>query len=84
MSKDAKKKAVVEGIRRCGSLRKLAEKLGVRSQAISQWEIVPAKRVLALEAETGVSRYELRPDLYGPAPNVRVRHSSRQRLASAA
>ena len=84
MSKEAKRiakeKAVREGSRRHGSLRKLAEKLGVTSQAISQWSEVPAKRVLAFEVETGVSRYELRPDIYGPMPVQR----RRERPAAAA
>ena len=82
MSKVAKQKAVDAGIRRFGSLRKLAERLGVRSQAISQWDQVPAKRVLAIEAETGVSRYELRPDIYGEAPVIRhVRPTNKRPLS---
>jgi hypothetical protein len=42
----------------------------ISSQAVSQWERVPAARCLVIEAATkgGVSRHELRPDLYGPAP----------------
>lgn len=42
----------------------LAAKLGISSQAVVQWDIVPPRRVLAVEAATGVSRHELRPDLY--------------------
>lgn len=42
----------------------LATRLGVTPQAISQWDKVPALRVLAVEAASGVSRHELRPDLY--------------------
>jgi DNA-binding transcriptional regulator YdaS (Cro superfamily) len=40
----------------------------VSPQAISKWSRVPAERVLEVERLTGVSRYELRPDVYGPAP----------------
>jgi DNA-binding transcriptional regulator YdaS (Cro superfamily) len=29
---------------------------------------VPIERVAAVEALTGVSRHELRPDIFGPAP----------------
>ncbi|WP_121041978.1 transcriptional regulator [Stenotrophomonas rhizophila] len=40
---------------------------GVSSQAVSQWKRVPAEHVLAIEAATGVSRHDLRPDVFGPA-----------------
>lgn len=46
----------------------MAKLLGISRQAIGQWKAVPAERVLALESISGISRYELRPDLYGPAP----------------
>ncbi|RYC10376.1 transcriptional regulator [Ciceribacter ferrooxidans] len=39
---------------------------GVTSQAVSQWQRVPANRVLDVERVSGVSRHELRPDIYGP------------------
>jgi len=48
--------------------RGLARKLGgISPQAISQWRRVPATRVLAVEAATGVPRSELRPDIYPPS-----------------
>ena len=47
-----------------GGMRALARTLGVSQPAISGWKRVPAGRVLAVEASTGVSRSELRPDLY--------------------
>lgn len=47
----------------------LAEKIGgITPQAVSQWSKVPPARVLDVERITGVSRHDLRPDLYGPAP----------------
>ncbi len=47
----------------------LAKALGdITPQAISQWTKVPAERVLDVERITGVSRYELRPDIFGPHP----------------
>lgn len=42
----------------------LAAKLDITPQAISQWKRVPAERVIAVEAASGVSRHDLRPDLY--------------------
>ena len=41
----------------------------ITPQAISQWEVTPALRVLEVEKATGVSRYRLRPDIY-PVDNV--------------
>lgn len=37
----------------------------ITPQAISQWKVVPPTRVLAVEKVTGISRHELRPDIYG-------------------
>jgi DNA-binding transcriptional regulator YdaS (Cro superfamily) len=42
----------------------LAAALKVSPGAISQWDRVPAERVLDVERITGISRHELRPDLY--------------------
>jgi DNA-binding transcriptional regulator YdaS (Cro superfamily) len=49
------------------ALGKLATDLGVTAPTISHWVFnnrVPAERVLAVEAATGISRHDLRPDLY--------------------
>jgi DNA-binding transcriptional regulator YdaS (Cro superfamily) len=56
-----------------GRTKALAEAVGVKPSTISQWHQVPAERVLAVEAHTGISRYKLRPDIYGPAPTKRGR-----------
>ena len=44
----------------------LADALGLSKQAVYQWDRVPATRVLDVERLTGISRHELRPDLFGP------------------
>lgn len=62
-----KSPALELAIARVGASNLLATKLGLTPQAISQWQKVPAQRVLEVERITGVSRHELRPDLY-PAP----------------
>lgn len=49
---------------RVGGQAELAKRIGVSAQAISQWDEVPPLRVLAVEAASGISRHELRPDLY--------------------
>jgi DNA-binding transcriptional regulator YdaS (Cro superfamily) len=46
----------------------LARMIGVSHTAVLKWRRVPAERVLQVERLTGVSRYDLRPDIYGPAP----------------
>lgn len=54
-----------------GLATKLSELTPGRSltpQAISQWKRVPADRAIDVEAITGISRHDLRPDVFGPAP----------------
>lgn len=62
--------ALKKAIEEAGGVAGLARHLGVTTQAISQWDQVPPRRVIAVEEATGgkVSRYELRPDIYGLAP----------------
>lgn len=55
---------------------KLAKALGISRQAVEQWKAVPPERVLAVERITGFSRYEQRPDIYGPAPEGSKRRAS--------
>lgn len=59
-------KAIERAVQAMGGRRLLAKKLGVTYQAVQKWELskVPAERVLAVEAATGVSRHDLRPDIY--------------------
>lgn len=66
--------------------QKLAEKIGVTQSAISQWlnwiedndhpngVKLSAERALEIEAGTGgaVTRYELRPTVFGNAPKRRA------------
>ncbi len=47
-----------------GGVGALARGLGIRQPSVSTWTKVPADRVLAVEALTGVTRTTLRPDLY--------------------
>src|SRR5262249_26737228 len=53
-----------EAIRAAGGVRALAQKIGISQPSVSNWTRVPAERVRAVEAATGVSRTVLRPDLY--------------------
>lgn len=54
-----------------GSASELARQLGITRAAIPQWKQIPVRRVLEIERITGISRHELRPDIYGPAPQAR-------------
>lgn len=49
---------------RAGGQAALAKAIGLSAQAVSQWGRVPPLRVLDVERASGVSRHELRPDLY--------------------
>jgi DNA-binding transcriptional regulator YdaS (Cro superfamily) len=51
-------------IKAVGSVRELARLLGITHQAITQWDKVPAERMLEIEHVTGICRERLRPDLY--------------------
>lgn len=64
-----KSEALCRAIAKAGGLAGLANPLGISIQAVSQWDEVPPLRVLAVEGVTGVSRHELRPDLY-PMPET--------------
>lgn len=51
------------------SSSELARRLNISPQAVSQWDIAPLERVIEIERETGVSRFDLRPDVFAvPLP----------------
>ncbi len=52
-----------------GNKSELARQLGVKVQSIQQWKRIPAERVAEVERITGISRHELREDIFGPAPS---------------
>lgn len=52
-----------------GMKSRLAKELGITSQAVGQWDRVPAERVHAVARITGAPLHELRPDLF-PPPTV--------------
>jgi TorA maturation chaperone TorD len=59
---------IEEAIRAAGGVGALARMLGIAQPSVSNWGRVPAERVIAVEAATGVPRTVLRPDLYGLQP----------------
>src|SRR6188472_1044359 len=59
---------LVEAIQAAGGVSELARRLGISQPSVSNWDKVPAERVLAVESVTGVPRVQLRPDLYAELP----------------
>jgi TorA maturation chaperone TorD/DNA-binding transcriptional regulator YdaS (Cro superfamily) len=55
---------LARAIDKAGGVAELARKIGIAQPSVSNWNRVPAQRVIAVEAATGVSRRDLRPDLY--------------------
>lgn len=54
-----------KAIRMSGGVSELARRIGIAQPSVSSWNRVPAERVAAVEAATGISRAILRPDLFG-------------------
>lgn len=57
-------KIIQRAIEGAGSLSALARGLGITPQSINGWRRIPSDRVLEIERVSGVSRHDLRPDLY--------------------
>jgi DNA-binding transcriptional regulator YdaS (Cro superfamily) len=66
MDTETPKEALQEAVRLAGGAAALARGLGIKQPSVFGWEQVPARRVLAVEALTGIRRERLRPDLYPP------------------
>jgi DNA-binding transcriptional regulator YdaS (Cro superfamily) len=60
--------ALERAIQVAGSQSRFAEMIGTSQQLVSYWmrngKTLPAEFVLKAEAETAVSRHDLRPDIY--------------------
>ena len=54
-----------EAIRAVGGITELARRIGISQPSVSNWDRIPAERVLSIESATGVNRAILRPDLFG-------------------
>jgi TorA maturation chaperone TorD len=53
-----------EALRAVGGISELARRIGISQPSVSNWDRIPAERVLSVEAATGVARGVLRPDLF--------------------
>lgn len=56
-----------EWLKERGRVTRLATRLGITHGAVSQWKRVPAEHLAEVEAETGIPRKELRPDIFREA-----------------
>ncbi|NRA60845.1 MAG: helix-turn-helix domain-containing protein [Psychrobium sp.] len=65
---ECKNLILLNAVKIAGSQTKLAKLIGKRQQNIWSWlyetGVTPAEFVLSIEESTGVSRQQLRPDLY--------------------
>lgn len=63
------KAAVAKAVAAKGSNAALAEAINVHESAVSLWKtgrrVVPPQYCIPIELATGVTRYELRPDVFG-------------------
>lgn len=53
-----------EAIRAVGGVSELARRIGISQPSVSNWDRVPADRVVSVESATGINRAILRPDLF--------------------
>ena len=57
-------RGLCQAIDAAGGVAQLARRIGIAQPSVSNWTRIPAERVVAVEAATGVARRDLRPDLY--------------------
>jgi DNA-binding transcriptional regulator YdaS (Cro superfamily) len=62
--KASPEEALEAAAKAAGNRARLASRLGLTKAAVHRWRQVPALRVLAVEAATGIRRELLRPDIY--------------------
>jgi len=68
-------KGLTDALASAKTARRLAELLStigepISVQAVAKWDRCPSARCLDVERVTGVSRYRLRPDIYGEEPKA--------------
>lgn len=62
--------ALALAITKAGGPTQLAKELGISTAAVSQWTVCPPARVLAVAKASGVTRHDLRPDMYPDGARV--------------
>ena len=51
-----------------GKMAAISEAVGLTRQAVFAWKRCPPQHAIEVERVSGVSRHDLRPDIYGKAP----------------
>ena len=77
-----------EAIRAVGGVSELARRIGISQPSVSNWDRIPAERVISIESITGINRAILRPDLFtahaaGDADEVNVARAQEYALLAA-
>ncbi|WP_086656676.1 carph-isopro domain-containing protein [Acetobacter persici] len=70
---------VREAIDAMGGTRRAARLLKAPSSTVQSWKVngrIPAERVLAVEAASGIDRCRLRPDIFGSAESFSVKENA--------
>lgn len=78
--------ALARAVRAAGSQSAFGRLLGKRQSTVHEWlkaGELPPEHVLAIEAATGVSRHELRPDIYPRDPALSHPADERANLEAA-
>ena len=63
-------KIVEKAAEMSGGIVELSRQLGIKHNSMYCWNRVPAEHVLKIERITGVSRHDIRPDVFGEAKKV--------------
>ncbi|MFC7067522.1 transcriptional regulator [Brucella rhizosphaerae] len=75
---------LTDTLQESAKLAEIARQCKITRGAVSQWDRVPAKHVLTVEVVTGISRHELRPDIYGLATDAVHSNSAQLPVSSSA
>jgi len=80
MTDTPEKAALRRAIQQAGGTGAVSAALAVHKTAPAFWlrSCLPVRRVLEIETLSGVSRHELRPDIYPPPPADAVHHAADQ------
>jgi len=65
--------ACKQAVKMMGGCTKVGRQFGISPQAVYNWEVVPSKWCSAVAALTGITIFELRPDLFGFEKQRRTR-----------
>lgn len=77
--------AIHKAVEIAGSQSALAKRIGTRQGDVWKWlkgRKVKPDLVLAIEEATGVSKHDLRPDIFGPAPQRPAQPATGQEVAA--